>query len=132
MSVFTNCNACGIRLRTEDEDKMGMCERCAQEPIREQLEGFDCSAGFCGGLAPKVMEPTVSAGPSPGPQTHEEAVQFNEGFLAGLTAYAREKGESTLTKENELLRRLANEQGWKTIETFERIAFNELGAADEP
>jgi RecJ-like exonuclease len=29
--VFTHCNVCGIKLRTEDEDKMGMCERCAAE-----------------------------------------------------------------------------------------------------
>jgi hypothetical protein len=29
--VFTNCNVCGIRLRTVEEDRMGMCERCAAE-----------------------------------------------------------------------------------------------------
>ncbi len=29
--VFTHCNVCGIALRTEDEEKMGMCERCATE-----------------------------------------------------------------------------------------------------
>lgn len=29
--VFTNCNVCGIKLRTEAEDQMGMCERCADE-----------------------------------------------------------------------------------------------------
>jgi len=29
--VFTNCNVCGIKLRTDDEEKMGMCERCAAE-----------------------------------------------------------------------------------------------------
>jgi hypothetical protein len=29
--VFTNCNVCGIKLRTADEDKMGMCVRCAGE-----------------------------------------------------------------------------------------------------
>ncbi len=29
--VFTNCNVCGDKLRTADEDKMGMCERCANE-----------------------------------------------------------------------------------------------------
>jgi hypothetical protein len=29
--VFTNCNVCGIRLRTQDEDVMGMCEGCAGE-----------------------------------------------------------------------------------------------------
>lgn len=29
--VFTHCNVCGIKLRTEDEEKMGMCERCSKE-----------------------------------------------------------------------------------------------------
>jgi hypothetical protein len=29
--VFTNCNVCGITLRTRDEDEVGMCERCAAE-----------------------------------------------------------------------------------------------------
>jgi hypothetical protein len=29
--VFTNCNVCGIQLRTRDEDEMGMCERCSAE-----------------------------------------------------------------------------------------------------
>ena len=29
--VFTNCNVCGIVLRTAAEDEMGMCERCADE-----------------------------------------------------------------------------------------------------
>lgn len=29
--VFTNCNVCGIKLRTDDENQMGMCERCAAE-----------------------------------------------------------------------------------------------------
>ena len=29
--VFTNCNVCGIRLRTRDEDEMGMCEACADD-----------------------------------------------------------------------------------------------------
>lgn len=29
--IFSHCNVCGIRLRTSDEDQMGMCERCAGE-----------------------------------------------------------------------------------------------------
>ncbi len=29
--IFTNCNVCGIKLRTEAEDRMGMCERCCAE-----------------------------------------------------------------------------------------------------
>jgi hypothetical protein len=30
-AVFSHCNVCGVPLRTPDEDKMGMCERCAAE-----------------------------------------------------------------------------------------------------
>lgn len=29
--VFTNCNVCGRQLHGADEDRMGMCERCAEE-----------------------------------------------------------------------------------------------------
>ncbi len=29
--VFDSCNVCGIKIRTKEEDKMGMCERCASE-----------------------------------------------------------------------------------------------------
>lgn len=29
--VFTNCNVCGVPIKTSEEDKMGMCERCAAE-----------------------------------------------------------------------------------------------------
>lgn len=29
--VFSNCNVCGIPLRTFDEEAMGMCEQCAAE-----------------------------------------------------------------------------------------------------
>ena len=29
--VFTDCNVCGIKLRTESEHRMGMCDRCAAE-----------------------------------------------------------------------------------------------------
>ena len=29
--VFTNCNVCGVKLRTVAEDQVGMCERCADE-----------------------------------------------------------------------------------------------------
>lgn len=27
--VFSNCNVCGIKIRTANEDRMGMCEQCA-------------------------------------------------------------------------------------------------------
>ena len=40
--VFTHCNVCGILLRTEEEDKLGMCNRCAwgieQDAIQEGFE----------------------------------------------------------------------------------------------
>jgi DNA-directed RNA polymerase subunit RPC12/RpoP len=29
--IFTNCNVCGVRLRWQFEDRMGMCARCANE-----------------------------------------------------------------------------------------------------
>jgi len=29
--IFTNCNVCGIALRTDAEDEIGMCEKCAGE-----------------------------------------------------------------------------------------------------
>lgn len=40
--VFTNCNVCGIVLRTDDEEQMGMCERCANDwkPTAEECEGL--------------------------------------------------------------------------------------------
>lgn len=71
-----------------------------------------------------------------GPQTHDEARCFHQGFLSGLTTYARESGVSTLKSTNDLLRRLMDEQGWKTVETYERLAakqnaleFSELDGA---
>lgn len=66
-----------------------------------------------------VMEPTSQ--PWEGPKTHEEARCYHQGYIAGLTAYARETGQSTLRTGNELLRRLMDDQGWATIETFERL-----------
>ena len=56
-----------------------------------------------------------------GPQTHEEARCYHNGVLGGLTAYARERGDSTLKSENDLLRRLMDEAGFSTIEIFERL-----------
>lgn len=35
--VFTNCNVCGNRLRTEAEDQMGMCDQCAGECGEEEI-----------------------------------------------------------------------------------------------
>ena len=68
----------------------------------------------------RVMQ--VSTEPWAGPQSHEEARCLHEGFIAGLTAYARESGHSTLRRDNDLLRRLMDEHGWKTIETYEALS----------
>lgn len=37
MPVFTNCNVCGIKLRTDDEEEIGMCDRCADAVIVEEV-----------------------------------------------------------------------------------------------
>ena len=70
----------------------------------------------------KPQTPTTLSEEPTGPQTHEEAKWFHEGYLCGLTVYARESGHSTLKSENELLRKLMDEQGRQTIEAFEKIA----------
>ncbi len=70
--------------------------------------------------AERVM--AVSAQAAPGPQTHEEAHQFHEGFLAGATAYAAAVGHSTLKSGNPKLCEVFDKQGWRTIETFEKLA----------
>lgn len=69
----------------------------------------------------KAQTPTVGSEEWKGPQTQEEASCFHNGFLSGLTVYARETGHSTLKSDNPLLARLMDEQGWKTIEAFEKL-----------
>jgi len=59
---------------------------------------------------------------TPGPQTHEEARWFHEGFLAGVTAYCAAVGHSCLKSDNKKLREVFDAQGWRTIEMFEKIA----------
>lgn len=56
------------------------------------------------------------------PKTIDEAKAFDDGFKAGLTAYACAVGHSGLKRENPELARLMDAQGWKTIEWFEKIA----------
>lgn len=56
------------------------------------------------------------------PVTHEEARWFHEGFLSGATCYAAAVGHSTLKSDNEKLREVFDAQGWKTIETFKKLA----------
>lgn len=66
-------------------------------------------------------EPSAVAVESKGPQTHDEAHWYHQGFIGGLTVYARERGESCLKSENELLRRLMDEQGFATVELYEKL-----------
>lgn len=123
-----------IRLGKNRQRDMQICEALAAAdsmegrdrvadlaPEEKPLEaGSNPSAGAAqsGG---QLQTPMQSASESPGPQTHEEARQFHEGVLSGLTIYARESGHSTLKSDNHLLRRLMDEQGWKTIEMFESL-----------
>lgn len=55
------------------------------------------------------------------PRTHDEERWRHHGFVAGLTAYAKSKGDPTLKRDNELLRQLADKDGWETIEAYERM-----------
>lgn len=71
---------------------------------------------------PEVIEPTTTTQDWAGPQTHEESNCYHQGFIGGLTVYARERGESTLKSQNPLLARLMDEQGFATIDTFERLS----------
>ncbi len=67
------------------------------------------------------MTETEWVAASPGSRTHAEARQFHEGFLAGATAYAIAVGHSSLQSDNPKLREVFDAQGWKTIETLERL-----------
>ncbi len=58
---------------------------------------------------------------SPGPQSANEAKWLYDGYRAGITAYAAAVGHSTLRSKNPTLARLFDEQGWKTIELFEKF-----------
>lgn len=64
---------------------------------------------------------TVASMPSGDPATVDEAKAFHDGFLAGATAYAAKIGHSTLKSDNTQLAEVFADQGWKTIELFERI-----------
>lgn len=70
----------------------------------------------------RIQEIVAYATASPGPQTHEEARQFHDGFLSGATAYAAAIGHSTLKSNNPKLCEVFDAQGWRTIETFEKLS----------
>jgi hypothetical protein len=119
--IFTNCNVCGVTLRTDSEDRMGMCERCAGNgPLEKPVEAWSNPSADAAQSGDRHH--ATAAVEWEGPKTHEEARCFHQGFLSGLTVYARESGASTLKRDNPLLKRLMDEQGWKTIEEFERIS----------
>lgn len=65
----------------------------------------------------EVLEPTAQDWA--GPKTVEEAQCYHQGFIGGATAYARERGDSTLKTRNEILDKLMTEQAWKTVEAME-------------
>lgn len=65
----------------------------------------------------EVLEPTTQDWT--GPKTVEEAQCYHQGFIGGATAYARERGDSTLKTGNEILGKLMTEQAWKTVEAME-------------
>jgi hypothetical protein len=74
--------------------------------------------------ASQQMEPKceVDPGEPAGPKTLDEAQWYHKGFHAGLAAYAVAVGHGGLKMNNDTIRRLMDEQGWKTIETFEQIS----------
>ena len=49
-----------------------------------------------------AMHHATAAQDTPGPQTHEEARQFHEGFLSGATAYCAAVGHSCLYKRRSM------------------------------
>ncbi len=64
---------------------------------------------------------TVAAHGPEAPKTHGEAQFFHDGFLSGATAYAAAVGHSTLKAKNDKLCEVFDVQGWRTIETFEKL-----------
>lgn len=99
-------------------------QRDATKDAARQVEPPDCA--FASPEDPRwdtlrAMTPAQASQDSPGPQTHEEARQFHEGFLAGATAYCAAIGHSCLKSDNPKLREVFDVQGWKTIETFEKM-----------
>lgn len=73
----------------------------------------------------EVMEPTAQEWS--GPKTIEEVQVYLQGFIGGATAYARVRGDSTLKTGNNILGKLIEEQGWRTVEAMESI----MAATDE-
>ena len=59
--------------------------------------------------------------PPDDPQTLEEARFFDNGYKAGLAAYAGAMGHSTLRASNTILKKLMDVQTTKTLDNAERI-----------
>jgi hypothetical protein len=68
-----------------------------------------------------MSEPMTPTPPAE-PQTHEEAWQFHNGYLAGAAAYAAAVGHSTLRQNNLWLSDICDEQGGRTIKMFKKVA----------
>jgi hypothetical protein len=64
--------------------------------------------------------PAQTAQEPENPRSYEEAHWFQNGFIAGATAYAAVRGDSTLKTTNQHLRVVFDTQSWKTIEAYER------------
>jgi len=62
-----------------------------------------------------------------GYETIDEIAAFDQGYKAGLTAYARERNEPTSKRRNELLARLMDEQSHRTAEELRAIAISDMG-----
>ncbi len=73
-------------------------------------------------LKPQPEPQAVSSHGPTAPKTHEEAQFFHDGFLAGATVYAGAVGHSQLKSDNPKLCEVFDAQGWRTIETFEKLA----------
>lgn len=71
-------------------------------------------------LPSSAFQPLCSTGQQLQPLSYEEAKWLHEGFLAGATVYATACGHSALKSDNEILRKVFDEQGYKTLTALER------------
>lgn len=105
------CGKCGKAMTPDNariRPELFLHDECLPEELKPQTTVGTCSTG------------------SPEPKTREEAKWFHDGFISGLTVYAREKGDSTLKRQNDLLRRLMDEQGQKTGDMWDKISATPL------
>jgi hypothetical protein len=122
---FEKLAASIFQLEEIKDDRNPKDDRNEFPPLDIKCDHKAGSEYFCKECRPDEFLPevlvTCSSEPFTGPQTVEEATAFHHGFIAGLTAYARQIKHSTLKTDNCILADLMTEQGWKTIEIFERL-----------